>query len=78
MVVVAFPAASPKREMRAVKESAERVNGKEVYLYPRTHGSGYWYWRDIMQPKGNMIVDIGGEPPKLSRLPLAVLFVINP
>jgi rod shape-determining protein MreB len=45
-------------EMRAVKESCERVNGKEVYLIHEPCAAGIGI--DIMQPKGNMIVDIGG------------------
>jgi rod shape-determining protein MreB len=41
-------------EMRAVKESCERVNGKEVYLiHEPTAAIGIGI--DIMQPKGNMI-----------------------
>ena len=47
-------------EMRAVKESAERVNGKEVYLIHEPMAAAIGIGIDIMQPKGNMIVDIGG------------------
>jgi rod shape-determining protein MreB len=57
-MVVCIPSGITEVEMRAVKESCERVNGKEVYLIhePIAIGIGI----DIMQPKGNMIVDIGG------------------
>jgi rod shape-determining protein MreB len=47
-------------EMRAVKESCERVNGKEVYLIHEPMAAAIGIGIDIMQPKGNMIVDIGG------------------
>jgi hypothetical protein len=46
--------------MRAVKESCERVNGKEVYLIHEPMAAAIGIGIDIMQPKGNMIVDIGG------------------
>jgi actin-like ATPase involved in cell morphogenesis len=40
------------------KESCERVNGKEYLIHePMAAAIGIG---DIMQPKGNMIVDIGG------------------
>jgi rod shape-determining protein MreB len=51
--------------MRAVKESCERVNGKEVYLIHEPMAAAIGIGIDIMQPKGNMIVDIGGEQLKL-------------
>jgi rod shape-determining protein MreB len=55
--------------MRAVKESCERVNGKEVYLIHEPWlqlGIGI----DIMQPKGNMIVDIGGGTTEIAVIAL--------
>jgi rod shape-determining protein MreB len=51
--------------MRAVKESCERVNGKEVYLIHEPMAAAIGIGIDIMQPKGNMIVDIGGEQLKI-------------
>jgi rod shape-determining protein MreB len=51
-MVVCIPSGITEVEMRAVKESCERVNGKEVYN-SRTYGCSYWWYR---QPKGNMIV----------------------
>jgi rod shape-determining protein MreB len=56
-MVVCIPSGITEVEMRAVKESCERVNGKEVYLI---HEPMPLLELDIMQPKGNMIVDIGG------------------
>ena len=43
-MVICIPSGITEVEMRAVKESAERVNGKEVYLIHETYGSSYWYW----------------------------------
>ena len=59
-MVVCIPSGITEVEMRAVKESCERVNGKEVYLIHEPMAAAIGIGVDIMQPKGNMIVDIGG------------------
>ena len=59
-MVICIPSGITEVEMRAVKESAERVNGKEVYLIHEPMAAAIGIGIDIMQPKGNMIVDIGG------------------
>jgi rod shape-determining protein MreB len=56
-MVVCIPSGITEVEMRAVKESCERVNGKEVYLIHEPMAAAIEFI-DIMQPKGNMIVDI--------------------
>jgi rod shape-determining protein MreB len=59
-MVICIPSGITEVEMRAVKNSAERVNGKEVYLIHEPMAAAIGIGVDIMQPKGNMIVDIGG------------------
>ncbi|MDB2394505.1 rod shape-determining protein, partial [Flavobacteriaceae bacterium] len=59
-MVICIPSGITEVEMRAVRESAERVNGKEVYLIHEPMAAAIGIGVDIMQPKGNMIVDIGG------------------
>ncbi len=59
-MVICIPSGITEVEMRAVKESAERVNGKEVYLIHEPMAAAIGIGIDIMEPKGNMIVDIGG------------------
>ena len=56
--------------MRAVKESAERVNGKEVYLIHEPMAAAIGIGVDIMQPKGNMIIDIGGGTTEIAVIAL--------
>ena len=58
-MVICIPSGITEVEMRAVRESAERVNGKEVYLIHEPMAAAIGIGVDIMQPKGNMIVDIG-------------------
>lgn len=69
-MVVCIPSGITEVEMRAVKESAERVNGKEVYLIPEPVAAAIGIGVDIMQPKGNMIVDIGGGTTEIAVIAL--------
>ncbi len=69
-MVVCIPSGITEVEMRAVKESAERVNGKEVYLIHEPMAAAIGIGVDIMQPKGNMIVDIGGGTTEIAVIAL--------
>jgi cell division protein ftsA len=59
-IVVCIPSGITEVEMRAVRESCERVNGKEIFLIYEPMAAAIGIGLDIMQPKGNMIIDIGG------------------
>ena len=59
-IVVCIPSGITEVEMRAVRESCERVNGKEIFLVYEPMAAAIGIGLDIMQPKGNMIIDIGG------------------
>ena len=74
-MVICIPSGITEVEMRAVKESAERVNGKEVYLIHEPMAAAIGIGVDIMQPKGNMIVDIGGGTTEIAVA--AEWYVIN-
>ncbi len=69
-MVICIPSGITEVEMRAVKESAERVNGKEVYLIHEPMAAAIGIGVDIMQPKGNMVVDIGGGTTEIAVLAL--------
>lgn len=69
-LVICIPSGITEVEMRAVKESAERVNGKEVYLIHEPMAAAIGIGIDIMQPKGNMIVDIGGGTTEIAVIAL--------
>jgi rod shape-determining protein MreB len=68
-MVVCIPSGITEVEMRAVKESCERVNGK-VYLIHEPMAAAIGIGIDIMQPKGNMIVDIGGGTTEIAVIAL--------
>ncbi|RMB56759.1 rod shape-determining protein [Dokdonia sinensis] len=69
-MVICIPSGITEVEMRAVKESAEKVNGKEVYLIHEPMAAAIGIGVDIMQPKGNMIVDIGGGTTEIAVIAL--------
>ncbi|HUH51780.1 MAG TPA: rod shape-determining protein [Flavobacterium sp.] len=69
-MVVCIPSGITEVEMRAVKESCERVNGKEVYLIHEPMAAAIGIGLDIMEPKGNMIVDIGGGTTEIAVIAL--------
>mgnify|MGYP001450837448 FL=1 len=70
IMVICIPSGITEVEMRAVKESAERVNGKEVYLIHEPMAAAIGIGVDIMQPKGNMIIDIGGGTTEIAVIAL--------
>jgi rod shape-determining protein MreB len=69
-MVICIPSGITEVEKRAVKESAERVNGKEIYLIHEPMAAAIGIGIDIMQPKGNMIVDIGGGTTEIAVIAL--------
>ena len=69
-MIICIPSGITEVEMRAVRESAERVNGKEVYLIHEPMAAAIGIGVDIMQPKGNMIVDIGGGTTEIAVIAL--------
>ncbi len=70
-MVICIPSGITEVEMRAVRESAERVNGKEVYLIHEPMAAAIGIGVDIVQPKGNMIIDIGGGTTEIAVIALS-------
>lgn len=70
-MVICIPSGITEVEMRAVKESAERVNGKEVYLIHEPMAAAIGIGIDIVQPRGNMIIDIGGGTTEIAVIALS-------
>ena len=69
-MVVCIPSGITEVEMRAVKESCERVNGKEVYLIHEPMAAAIGIGIDVEAPEGNMIVDIGGGTTEIAVISL--------
>ena len=71
-MVICIPSGITEVEMRAVKESAERVNGKEVYLIHEPMAAAIGIGIDIVKPKGNMVVELDDTEailPKNEQIP---------
>ena len=69
-MVICIPSGITEVEKRAVIDSAEHAGGKEVYLIHEPMAAAIGIGVDIMQPKGNMIVDIGGGTTEIAVIAL--------
>ncbi len=69
-MVICIPSGITEVEKRAVKESAERRNAREVYLIEEPVAAALGIGLDISQPVGNMIVDIGGGTTEIAVIAL--------
>ena len=67
-MVIGVPSGSTEVELRAVRDSAEHADGRDVYLIfePMAAAIGI----DVEAPEGNMIVDIGGGTTEIAVISL--------
>jgi rod shape-determining protein MreB len=70
-MVICIPSGITEVEKRAVKESAERSGGKEVYMIPEPMAAAIGIGIDISEPIGNMIIDIGGGTTEVAVIALS-------
>ena len=59
-VVIGIPSGSTEVEIRAVRDSTEHAGGRDVYLIFEPMAAAMGIGLDVLAPKGNMVVDIGG------------------
>ena len=69
-MVICIPSGITPVEQRAVRESAERANAREVFLIEEPVAAAIGIGLDISQPVGNMIVDIGGGTTEIAVIAL--------
>ncbi|MCF7803036.1 MAG: rod shape-determining protein [Candidatus Marinimicrobia bacterium] len=69
-MVICVPTGITEVERRAVKDSAERSNAREVYLIEEPVAAAVGIGIDISKPVGNMIVDIGGGTTEIAVIAL--------
>ncbi|GGH65788.1 MAG: rod shape-determining protein [Bacteroidetes bacterium] len=69
-MVICIPSGITEVEKRAVKDSAEKANAKEVYLIHEPMAAAIGIGVDVLEPKGNMIIDIGGGTTEIAVLAL--------
>lgn len=69
-MVICIPSGITEVEKRAVRDSAEHMNAKEIYLIHEPMAAAIGIGIDTMQPKGNMIIDIGGGTTEIAVIAL--------
>ena len=69
-IVICIPFESTDVEKRAVKEAAESAGAREVYLIAEPMAAALGAGLPIMDPAGNMIVDIGGGTTEVAVISL--------
>lgn len=70
-MVICIPSGITEVEKRAVRDSAERAGGKEVYLIHEPMAAAIGIGIDVAEPMGNMIIDIGGGTTEIAVIALS-------
>lgn len=74
-IVICIPSGITEVEKRAVKDSAQKVNAKEVILIYEPMAAAIGAGIDVESPEGNMIVDIGGGTTEIAVIALGGIVV---
>ncbi|UKB85766.1 rod shape-determining protein [Chryseobacterium sp. MEBOG06] len=69
-IVICIPSGITEVEKRAVKDSALKVNAKEVKLIYEPMAAAIGAGIDVQNPEGNMIIDIGGGTTEIAVIAL--------
>jgi rod shape-determining protein MreB len=69
-MVICIPSGITEVEQRAVKDSAEQAGAKEVKLIHEPMAAAIGIGIDVMEPTGNMIIDIGGGTSEIAVIAL--------
>ncbi len=69
-MVICIPSGITEVEERAVKDSAEQAGAKEVRLIHEPMAAAIGIGIDVMEPSGNMIIDIGGGTSEIAVIAL--------
>jgi rod shape-determining protein MreB and related proteins len=69
-MVICIPSGITEVEERAVKDSAEQAGAKEVRLIHEPMAAAIGIGIDVMEPYGNMVIDIGGGTSEIAVIAL--------
>ncbi|MBM3252557.1 MAG: rod shape-determining protein, partial [Candidatus Omnitrophica bacterium] len=70
-MVIAIPSGITEVEKRAVRDSAERAGARSVFLIQEPMAAAIGTGLPIVEPAGNMIIDIGGGTTEMAVISLA-------
>ncbi|MBD5213617.1 MAG: rod shape-determining protein [Bacteroidales bacterium] len=69
-MVVGIPSGSSEVEIRAVRDSSEHANGRDVFMIYEPMAAALGIGLDVEAAEGNMIVDIGGGTTEIAVISL--------
>ena len=69
-MVISIPSGITEVEERAVRDSAEQAGAKEVRLIHEPMAAAIGIGLDVLEPNGNMIIDIGGGTSEIAVIAL--------
>ncbi|MCR5070284.1 MAG: rod shape-determining protein [Prevotella sp.] len=76
-MVIGVPSGSTEVELRAVRDSAEHADGRDVYLIFEPMAAAVGIGLDVEAPEGNMVVDIGGGSTEIAVISLGGIVCNN-
>ena len=74
-IVICCPADTTPVEKNAIREAAEKLGAKRVFLEEEPKAAAIGVGLDISKPNGNMIIDIGGGTTDIAILSLGGIVV---
>ena len=69
-IIICCPSNITAVEKNAIREAAERIGAKKVYIEEEPKVAAIWAGLDISKPTGNMVIDIGGGTTDVAILSL--------
>jgi rod shape-determining protein MreB and related proteins len=69
-MVICIPSGITEVEERAVRDSAEQAGAKEVRLIHEPMAAAIGIGIDVLEPRGNMVIDIGGGTTEIAVIAL--------
>ncbi len=69
-IVVCIPSGSTEVEIRAVRDSAEQVDGRDVYMIYEPMAAALGIGLNVEESQGHMVVDIGGGTTEIAVISL--------
>jgi len=69
-MVICIPSGVTEVEKRAVVDSAEHAGAKDVWLIHEPMAAAIGIGIDVLEPKGNMVIDIGGGTTEIAVISL--------